>query len=65
MSSYTSLPNSISDGKAYLSEKNGRCGIVQQNLMWSQGAFSNTPIRYKLFTNASLRGLLIAEEYRS
>lgn len=65
MISYTALPSSISDGKSYLTEQDGTCGIMQHYPMWSAGSFSNTSIRYELFTNASLRGILIIVGYKS
>lgn len=65
MISYTGLPSSISDGKSYLEEKDGRCGIIQQNPMWCAESFTSTSIRYELFTNASLKAVLIVVGYRS
>jgi hypothetical protein len=56
---YTELPNSISDGRCYLSVNGNQNSLVEKAPMWVASSISRTSFVYPLFTNASLQGRVI------
>jgi hypothetical protein len=64
MFAYNTLPNSISDSKAYLTITGGQNGIVQQKPMWLAGSFSRTGYVPAVYSNTSAKTGLLFIEYK-
>lgn len=64
MINYTDLPNSLSDGKSYLTAYKGKNALIQQSPMWVADAFSRTSLVNSQYSNASLQGRLILIHFK-